>query len=73
MEKRIRARVEIFEQQYRFMPGRSTTDAIFALRRLIEKHREGQTKLHCIFVDLEMVYDRIPREDLWHCMRVRST
>ena len=30
----------IGEEQFRFMLGRGTTDAIFAARRVIEKHRE---------------------------------
>ena len=35
----------IAEQQFWFMPGRSTTDAIFCLRMLMEKWSEGQTGL----------------------------
>ncbi|KAK3512266.1 hypothetical protein QTP70_002272 [Hemibagrus guttatus] len=48
---------------------KSTTDAIFALRILMEKYRDGQRELHCLFVDLGKVYDRVPREELWYCMR----
>ena len=33
--------MEICEQQYGFMPEKSTTDAIFALRMLMENYREG--------------------------------
>ncbi|XP_047499546.1 uncharacterized protein LOC125046003 [Penaeus chinensis] len=44
-----------------FMPGRSTTNAIFALRMLMEKYREGQKQLDCVFIDLEKVYDSTKR------------
>ncbi|KAK3510502.1 hypothetical protein QTP70_009139 [Hemibagrus guttatus] len=69
VEARLRKVVEICDQQYSFMPRKSTTDAIFALRILMEKYRDGQRELHCVFVDLEKVYDRVPREELCYCMR----
>ena len=62
IEARLRDRVEINKQQYRFMPEKKTIDAMFALRMLMEKYREGQRELHGAFVDLEKVYDRVPRE-----------
>ena len=69
IEARLRDRVEISKQQYGFMPGKRTTDAMFALRMLMEKYREGQREPHCVFVDLEKTYDSVPREELWYCMR----
>ena len=53
IEARLRNKVEISKQQYGFMPGKGTTDAILAFRMLMEKYRKGQKELHCAFVDLE--------------------
>ena len=36
----------IAEQQFGFMPGRSTTDSIFYLRMLLEKWTEGRKAVH---------------------------
>ena len=69
IEASLKDRVEISKQQYGFMPGKGTTDAMFALRMLMEKYMEGQRELHCVFVDLEKAYDRVSREELWYCMR----
>ena len=52
IEARLRDSVEISKQQYGFMPGKGSTDAMFALRMLMEKYRKGQRELHCVFVDL---------------------
>ena len=57
IEARLRDRVEISKQQYEVMPGKETTDPMFALRMLMEKYRKGQRELHCVFVDLEKAYD----------------
>ena len=48
----------ISEQQYGFMPGKSTTDVMFALRLLMEKYREGQKELRCVFVDPKKAHER---------------
>ena len=40
------------------MPRKSTTDPLFALRVLMEKYREGQKELHCVFVDCKKLMTR---------------
>ena len=69
IEARLRDRVEISKQQYGFMPGKGTINAMFSLRMLMEKYREGQRELHCVLVDLEKAYDRVPWEELGYCVR----
>ena len=59
IEARLRDVVEISKQQYGFMPGKGTTNAMFALRMLMEKYREGQRELHCVIMDLEKAYNRV--------------
>ena len=54
------------------MPGRGTTDAIFAARQVIEKHRETHKELHLVFIYLEKAYDRVPRQEFWMCLREQA-
>ena len=62
-DNRLRNIVRISEELFGFVvKGKSTTDAVFALRQLQEKYREEQQDLHCVFIDLEIAYDRVPRE-----------
>ena len=68
IEAKIRKDVSIAEQQFGFMPGRITTDAMFYLRMLLKKWIVEQTAVHCAFIDLEKAYDRVSREELWECL-----
>ena len=62
LEKRIRCQVSIDNMQFGFMPGNGTTDAIFIMRQVQEKHQaKKKKKLYYAFVDLEKAFDRVPR------------
>ena len=70
IERRLREETTIGDEHFGFMPG-TWTDAIFVLRKLMEKHRENPKGLHMVFIDLYRVkaYDRVPRQEVWRCMR----
>ena len=80
LEKRIRCQVSIDNMQVGFMPGKRTTDAIFIMRQVQEKHQAKKKKLYYAFVDLEKAFDRNglcgswvwmsgSSAQLWHCIQ----
>ena len=68
IDQRLRDIVTISDGQFGFKSGVGTTDAIFVIRTLCEKYRDGNTPLDMVFVE---AYDTVPREVLWRCMRKR--
>ena len=69
VEGLIRQRVEIDEMQCGFMSGRGTTDAIFIVCQLQEKHLAANKPLYMAFIDLEKAFERVPRDVIWWAMR----
>ena len=51
------------------MPRRGTTDVIFILHQLQEKHVGKHKLLYFTFVDLEKSFEQVPRKILWWAMR----
>ena len=53
IDRRLREETTIGDEQFGFMPGIGMTNAIFAVRQLVEKHGEKQNVLHMVFIDIE--------------------
>jgi hypothetical protein len=58
IEHCLRGVTNVTENQFGFMPGRSTMDAIYLIRQFMERCRE-QMK------DLKKVYDKVSRNVMW--------
>ncbi|GJR81973.1 retrovirus-related pol polyprotein LINE-1 [Tanacetum coccineum] len=73
IERRLRMETSVLENQFGFMPGRSTIEAIHLLRNLIEKYMERQRDLHMAFLYLEKAYNSVPRELIWRTFIDKGT
>jgi hypothetical protein len=74
LEKRLKDNVEekLREEQFGFRRGRSTIDAIFIMRQIMERKWEKDQTMHMAFLDLEKAYDRLPREKVWNCLEKKE-
>jgi len=64
IQRRLRKEIQVTDNQFGFMPGRSTMEAIYLLRCVMEQYRTDKKDLHLVFIDLETAYDRVPRKIL---------
>ena len=73
-ERLIRQRVEIDKMQYGFMLVCGTTDAIFIVRQLQEKHLIVNKPLYMAFVYLEKkAFDCVHHDFIWVAMPMLGT
>ena len=59
-------------QQSGFVAGRSTIDAILALRLLSELHRESDRPLNVAYLDIKAAFDSVDRKASWKALRGRG-
>lgn len=72
IEKRIGEETTIGEEQLGFMSGRSTTEVIIVLRKLLEKRRWKRLGVNTVFIDLKKAYDRALRHEIWQYIRKKN-
>jgi hypothetical protein len=53
------------EEQCGYHKDRSTVDAIFTIKQIIEKCREFNRSLYTLFLDYEKANDKVDRDKLW--------
>ena len=69
--KRIRSKIrpEISEEQFGFVSGKGTRNAIFCLRTLSERCIEIQKSLYICFIDYEKAFDKVKHGELLRVLR----
>ena len=69
--KRVRSKIqpEISEEQFGFVSGKGTRNAIFCLRTMAERSIEVQKNLYVCFVDYEKAFDRVKHVELLELLR----
>ena len=67
---RLKPQAEIIAEEHAgFRAGRSTTEQIFNLRILCEKHLQHQQDLYHVFIDFKKAFDRVWHAALWATMK----
>jgi len=59
-------------EQSGFVAGRSTMDAILALRLLSDLHREFDRPLNVAYLDIKAAFDSVDKLGLWKALRSRG-
>ena len=64
MRVRNKINPEISEEQFGFVEGKGTTNAIFILRTLIERALEIQKDVYLCFIDYTKAFDRVRHNEI---------
>ena len=70
IDRRLREETTIGDERFGFMRGRGTMEVIFAVRQLMEKHRENRQDCIMLFIDLENACDRVSRQEVVRTSRM---
>jgi hypothetical protein len=69
IEHLLREVTNITENQFGFMPGRLTMEALFLIRQLMERCKEQKKDLRMVFIDLKKAYDKVSRNAMWWALQ----
>jgi hypothetical protein len=64
IEHCLKGIMSISLNQFGFMSERTTIEAVFLRRQVVQEYREQNKDLHIISIDLEKDYSKIPRNDM---------
>jgi hypothetical protein len=65
IEHRLRGVTNVTENQFGFMSERSTMEAIFLIRQLMDRCRVQKKNMLIIFTELKKAYDKVPSNVMW--------
>lgn len=60
------------ESQSGFLPNRGVPDHIFTLRQICEKVLQLVKNINACFINLQMTFDQIRREDAWRSRKRKN-
>ena len=72
LERRIQTLINLNKEQFEFMPGKGTMDAIFIVRKMQEQYQMKDKKLYMCSVYIEKVFDGVSRKVMEWAMRKKD-
>jgi hypothetical protein len=65
IEYLLRGVINVTENQFGFISGKSTMEEIFLIRQLMERYKNQKKDLYIVFIDLEKAYDKMTKYAIW--------